>query len=463
MSKLTLTQQLARFISGLRIDDIPQQLVYKSKIYFLDWLGCAFAGTSQAPTRILLDVIRDMGGTPESTVIPGGFKTMCLLAAMVNGAASHAVEMDDLHRESIFHPASAIIPAAFAAAERGHVSGVALIEALIAGYEVGIRVAVAAGPNHYKYWHTTATCGTFGAGAAAARVLNLNEEQTAWALGSAGTQAAGLWEFLVENAMSKQLHPGKAAMNGLLAALLADRGFIGPLGILEGEKGFFRATSQDFDEEKCIANLGQEFLSEENSLKHYASCGHTHSAIEATLKAAEGKAFGPEEIKAISVSTYWAALDLLKRVEPKTPYMAKFNLPFCVATAVRYGRVDLRAFTEGRLEDLEIRALMKKVSLHVDPELDRNYPKKWPSKVEIVTRDGRRLVGVCDYAKGDPRNPLSEDEVVQKFKDLTEGIIPYEAMKDIIDRVMNLESLKDVTEIFGEWRQRCPSSRSSTS
>lgn len=255
---------------------------------------------------------------------------MCLLAALVNGASSHVVEMDDLHRESIFHPAAPIMPAVFALAEREGSTGRDIILAISAGYEAGIRIAVAIGPSHYHFWHTTATCGTFGAAAGAAKILGLDEEHFVWALGSAGTQAAGLWEFLGESAMSKQLHPGKAAMNGLLASLLAQKGFTGASKILEGEKGLFRATSQDFSEEKCVAGLGKEFFSDRNSIKYYASCGHTHSAVDAVLKATGGRPMMVEEIERVDVSVYQASLDLLGDVMPTTPYLGKFNLPFCV-------------------------------------------------------------------------------------------------------------------------------------
>jgi 2-methylcitrate dehydratase PrpD len=448
MSGEILSNRLARYFCGVTFNDLNADHVARMKVFFLDWLGSAYAGKDLPPIRMMRKVALGLGGTPEATSIPDGVKTNCLLASLVNGASSHIVEMDDLHRESILHPAAAILPAVLAAGERERVSGKDLIVAISVGYEVGIRVALAVGPSHYRFWHTTATCGTFGAAAGAAKLMHLNEEQFAWAIGSAGTQAAGLWEFLVESAMSKQLHPGKAAMNGLLAALLAKEGFTGARRILEGEKGFFRATSEDFDENKCISDLGKVFHSERNSIKYHASCGHTHSAIDAVLLATGGKTLLPNDVETVDLWTYQAAIDLLGNIDPKTPYLAKFNLPFCVATALRYGRVQAGDFTPARLEDKDLKELMKKIKVEGDPKLTGAYPRKWPARVTITLKDGRRLDGANEYPKGDPENPLSERELISKFKNLTEGALSSPRADTIIDRVLDLESMGDVNELL---------------
>jgi 2-methylcitrate dehydratase PrpD len=444
----TISQKFSRFVTRLGFDDLSGEQVHKIKTYFMDWLGSAYAGQRQRPIKIMLEVVDSLGGKPESTLIPENAKTMSLLAALVNGASSHVVEMDDLHRESILHPAAPIMPAIFAAAEREKASGKDLIVAIAAGYEVGIRVAVAVGQSHYRRWHTTSTCGTFGAAAGAAKILGLDEEQVVWALGSAGTQASGLWEFLVESAMSKQLHPGKSALNGLLSALLAQKGFTGARKIMEGEKGFFRATSKDFDGDKALAGLGKNFLFERNSLKYYASCGHTHSAIESTLQATEANPMDAADIERVDVSVYQAALDLLEDVKPTTPYVAKFSLPFCVATALRYGQVNTEDFIETRLQEPELLQLMKRIEIHSDPQLSQQYPAKWPARVEIITRDGKSLKGSSDYPKGDPENPLEEQEVIEKFRDLTKGLLSDSSAGAIVERVMCLEDMDDVSRLL---------------
>jgi 2-methylcitrate dehydratase PrpD len=450
MHEHTISAELGAFLARLAYRDLTQCQVKKLKIYFLDWLGSAIAGKGEKPVQIILEVIRDLGGTPESTIIASQSHGNCLLAALANGASSHVVEMDDLHRESILHPAAAIIPAVFALAEREKASGADLLLAIAVGYEAAIRVALGVGPSHYRFWHTTATCGTFGAAAGAARLLGLDEEQTISAYGSAGTQAGGLWEFLTNNAMSKQLHPGKAALNGLLSALLAQRGFTGARKILEGEKGFFKATSSDFDGAKCLANLGKEFYFERNSIKYHASCGHTHSAIDAVLQATQGAALAPDDVERVSVSLYQGSLDLLMNIEPTTPYLAKFNLPFCVASALRFGHANVADFTLERIRDPEMKRMIAKIEIQSDPELSAAYPRKWPARVEIVMHSGERLTGATDYPKGDPENPLSESEVLGKFKSLTRGLITDARAEALCQRVMALESAPDVSTLLAQ-------------
>ncbi|UCF85819.1 MAG: MmgE/PrpD family protein [Desulfobacteraceae bacterium] len=444
----SISQKLAQFFCTLRYEDLPDTLVYQIKTFFLDWLASAFAGLSQPPTQIMLSLAKDMKGSLEATIIPTNGRHLSLVASLVNGASSHVREMDDLHRQSIFHPAASVLPAVFAAGENAHVSGRDLILGILTGYETGIRAALAAGKSHYEHWHTTATCGTFGAAAGAAKVLGLEMEPFVWALGSAGTQSSGLWEFLTEGAMSKQLHPGKSSMNGLLAALLAQKGFTGSSRIFEGEKGFLRATSEDYDFNILTDGLGENFHTAQNSLKYYASCGHTHSSIEAALKAWKDIELSITAIRSITVYLYQGALDLLEKVEARTPYLGKFNISFCVATALYFGHVDLDDFTDERLKKPEILRLMSIISLKDDPEFTRLYPKKWPSRVQIELENGKRYEGYCEYPKGDPENPLSEKELIEKFKKLCENIIKDDEKERIIDSVLNLEKIDDVATIF---------------
>ncbi|MFO8165158.1 MAG: MmgE/PrpD family protein [Thermodesulfobacteriota bacterium] len=444
----TISQKLAQFFCALRYEDLPNELSYRVKTFFLDWLASAFAGLSQPPTQMMLSLANDMKVAEEITIIPNNSKHLPLVAALVNGASSHVVEMDDLHRQSIFHPAASILPAVFAAAEKSHASGRDLILGILTGYETGIRTALAAGKSHYEFWHTTATCGTFGAAAGAAKLLGLGPEQFVWALGSAGTQSSGLWEFLTEGAMSKQLHPGKSSMNGLLAALLAQKGFSGSSSIFEGEKGFLKATSHDYDLTFLTDGLGETFHTERNSLKYYASCGHTHSSIGAALKVLEERKLDISAIQSITLYLYKGALDLLEEVEARTPYLAKFNLPFCVATALIFGHVDIDDFTEEQIKNPRILELMGRVSLREELELTRLYPQKWPSQVEIVLTNGERYRGCCEYPKGDPENPLSEKELTGKFNKLCGDIITRDEKDRIIDLALNLETIDDVTNIF---------------
>src|SRR5699024_5076985 len=241
------------------------------------------------------DFAVEMGGEPQATLVTGG-KTSVAQAALVNGAASHIVELDDIHKGSIIHAATVVIPAAIAVAEWKKLTGKDLITAVVIGYEVCYRIGEAVTPSHYYYWHNTATCGTFGAAAAVSKLLELNEEQIIHTLGSAGTQAAGLWEFIEDGTMSKQLHPGKAAMNGVISGLLAQKGFTGASKILEGDRGFFQAMSEDSDESKVTDNLGKQFKIMENGFKIHASCRHTHHAMDLMIDLKKERNLSGEDI-----------------------------------------------------------------------------------------------------------------------------------------------------------------------
>ncbi|MFQ5848749.1 MAG: MmgE/PrpD family protein, partial [Candidatus Methylomirabilales bacterium] len=357
--------------------------------------------------------------------------------------------MDDLHKPSVLHPAAPVIPAALAVAERDGIPGAALFPAIVAGYEVAIRAGEALGPSHYHLWHTTATCGVFGAAAAAGKLLRLTPEQTVWALGSAGTQSAGLWEFLTEGAMSKQLHPAQAAADGLLAALLAQQGLTGASQIFEGEKGLARATSTAPNLVRLTEGLGLRPLRIlETSFKAHAACYHIHSTIDAATELKTRFDPKPAEISKITVRLYSAALDLLERVEAVSPYAAKFNIPYCLASALVRGRVGLEDFTEAGIGDRAVRQLMAAVVLERDPELDQVYPDRWPAIVTIETAAGERYESRVDYPKGDPKNPMTREELIEKFHALTGRVIPEASRSLLIERCLKLDTLENVQKLW---------------
>ncbi len=444
-----LSDTLAEFIVSLDYRNLPARTVEMAKLAFLDWLASVAAGGQEGPARMTLAVIRRQGGAPQATLLPTREKTSCLNAALGNGLAAHIVELDDVHRTSIIHAGAPIIAAALAAAEMERAGGRQLLAAIVAGYEVAIRVGEAVTPAHYYYWHTTGTCGTFGAAAAAGKLLDLNQEQLVWALGNAGTQAAGLWEFLADGAMSKHLHPGKAAMNGVLAALLAREGFTGARRILEGEKGFCRATAPVFNLEKITAGLGKPpYKIEENSFKIHSSCRHTHPAVDVALALAKEHDFSIREIAAVTVYTYGTALQITANHHPRTVYEAKFSLPFCVALALRAGSCSLADFSSDALNDPQIRELMTKITLVLDKDLDSRHPARWPAAVEIKTRGGGVYRGATDFPKGDPENPASPAELTAKFRSLAASPWGEERARALEKAVWELEKVEDVGKIL---------------
>jgi 2-methylcitrate dehydratase PrpD len=442
----SLTEQLAAFVVAVEPTDLPPAVVDAAKYFLLDWLGSAMAGTNTPTGQMFLEHAAEQGPGP-STVIGLDGQWNAQAAALANGALSHIVEMDDLHRASIVHPGAAVIPAALAVAEWQRTSGLGFLSATVLGYEVAIRVGEAVGKSHYRFWHNTATCGVFGAAAAAGRLLNLQVEQMVWALGNAGTMAAGLWEFNADGAMSKPLHAGRAAASGLLAADLARRGVTGARRILEGERGFFAATSQDADPERVVAGLSPTMAGYKISgvsIKPHAACRHTHPAIDAALRirAQIGSAAG--QIDGVEVETYQAALALTDNPAPTQTHAAKFSMQYCVASALLRGSVGLGDFKAGAIADPRVWALMERVRLRQSPVMEARYPAAWPVRVSVTLRDGRTLTESVDHPRGDPENPLSWDELEAKFGQMLVGT-PWEArVEALIEWVHSLDQARTV-------------------
>ncbi|MBK5502676.1 MmgE/PrpD family protein [Peribacillus sp. TH14] len=443
---MTHSQTLARFISETKYENIPDEVIEFTKLCILDWLGTALAGKDKAPIQMINQFVEETGGNPQSTTITG-IKTSAVNAALLNGAASHIVELDDVHKGSILHAGTVVIPAALSIAEAKNCSGKELIEAVVVGYEICFRIGEAVSPSHYYYWHNTATCGTFGAAAAAAKLLGLNEAQIASALGSAGTQAAGLWEFIEDGAMSKQLHPAKAASNGLISALLAEKGFTSASKILEGKRGFFKAMSDEYDESKITQWLGKSYKIIENSFKIHASCRHTHPAIDMIIALVKENPIQLSQVSKINVKTYQVALDITDNSDPQSVYAAKFSLQFCVALGLINESASLYDYNEDTLWDETIRKTMSLIAVSVDPEVNRAYPEKWGAVVEIELTNGKILSKQTNYPKGDPENAVTSQDLIAKFEQLTSEYDVNET-KMYIERIMNLETFQVVSDFF---------------
>jgi len=447
----TISEQIAAYIYDADYENLPANALEMAKLCFLDWLGSVYAGKGSRPAVAILLVAKSLGGNPEATLLPDGSQSSAFMAALVNSAASHVVEMDDVHKGSILHPAAPVIPAALAMAEREGVSGRDLLTAIVTGYEVAIRAGEAMGPSHYHFWHTTGTCGTFGAAAAAGKVLGLSMPELAMALGTAGTQAAGLWEFLINGAMSKQLHPAKAASDGLLSALLAEQGFTAARRIFEGEKGFCQAMAKECDLDRLTRGLGTEpprVLS--TSFKAHAACYHIHSAIDTVLEIRRKHSLKLADVTSVRIALYPAALDLLEKVAPQAAYAAKFNIPFCVATALVYEQVGLSAFTADRLEDPKINEVMQRITLVRDSELGKVYPERWPAVAEITTRAGQTHAARIDFPRGDPKNPMTREELEAKFNNLATPALSVDQRRRTIDACLNLDRVENLASFFGD-------------
>lgn len=452
-----VTRRLAETLAGCRWADLPADAVLEAKRAVLDWLGSALAGAGEPSARMVQRVVARMGTSSEATVFGAG-RSSAGAAALANGAASHILELDDVHRGSTLHAGAPVIPAALAVAEREHADGRAFLLAVVAGYEAAIRIGEAVNPSHYRFWHPTGTAGTFGAAAAAGSLMKLDAGRLLDALGSAGTQAAGLWEFIADGAMSKPLHPGKAAFNGILAADLAREGFTGATRILEGGRGFFRAMSAAYDPTRITDGLGSRWKILENCYKLHSCCAHTHTAVDTALALraqAQWPASALEKISEIHIETYGPGFAIVKEANPRSPYQAQFSIAYCVATALLEGKVGLEQFASERFAgggagDGAIAALLRRTRVTVEDDLTAKYPGAWPARVSVTLDDGAVLRGAADYPRGNPENPVSTAALERKFAALVAPRLGRAIAGRALEAVRALEPRKDMAEAFGD-------------
>jgi 2-methylcitrate dehydratase PrpD len=409
------SRTLAAFAAHLRFTDIPYAVVSRAEDLLLDWAGSALAGKAGRPVQTIARFAEQMGpATGPCEVLISRRGTSPLFAAMVNAASSHFAEQDDVHNGSVFHPAAVVFPVALALAQSLGASGKDLLTAVVAGYEVGIRVGEFLGRSHYKIFHTTGTAGTIAAAATAGHLLKLTPEKMLHAFGSAGTQAAGLWEFLRDAADSKQLHTAHAASSGLMAAMLASDGFTGARRILEGPQGMAAGMSKDADPARLTDHLGHRWTLAETSFKFHASCRHTHPAADALQAVMQEHGLRADDIASVTTRVHQGAVDVLGPVtDPQTVHQAKFSMGTVLGLIAEYGSAGLTEF-EQSYNAPRVVAFRDRVTMQVDAEVDGAYPARWIGKVAVTTVDGRVFDGRVDEPKGDPGNTLSRAELEDK-------------------------------------------------
>jgi 2-methylcitrate dehydratase PrpD len=436
---MPLARQYAHFISRLAWRDLPDDVRAATLDRFADWFANAVAGYGSPLTLAL----RAMAPGAGVAVRVGDLEPADPLAAtLINASAAHALEFDDMYRAGLYHPGAPVIGAAFPAAGIAGASGADLLAGIVAGYEVSLRLAAAINPAHYKIWHTTGTVGAFAAAAAAARIFRLSPEQTASALGLAGTQAAGLWEVLPEAPVAKNLHPAKAAHSGLLSALLARSGIAGPATIFEGEQGFFAATVPTrVDLSLCVTGLGERWLTPETTVKAYPVCGHAMTAIEAALQLAGQMSL--DAVESIEVRAHPVSLQVAGDPDPAGEEQAKFSIPYCVAVALTKKRVGLAEFAPDTLHDPSVRRLLGRVTLVADDSLAR-VPGQRPARLTLHFANDVSLSAQADVRKGDPEWPMTDSEKHDKCRRLIEPVWGRTGAKDFIAAVPALAETRSV-------------------
>ena len=444
-------QALAHFAAGLCFEQIPARVLRRTEDLFLDWIASALAGKGARAVETIEAFARQMGpGGGASEVLLSRRETTPLFAAMVNGAASHVVEQDDLHNSSVVHPGAVVFPGALAVAQSIGSTGRDFLTAVVAGYEVGIRVGEFLGRSHYRIFHTTSTAGTLAAAAAVGRLLDLDGNRMQHAFGSAGTQASGLWEFLRDAADSKQLHTAQACANGLMSAYLAQAGFTGARHILDGPHGMGAGMSTDADPARLGDRLGQRWALEETSFKFHACCRHTHPAADALLEVLRKHDLQHDQIAQVTAHVHQAAIDVLGAVtDPQTVHQAKFSMGTVLGLIARFHKAGLTEFDQS-FNIAEIVRFRDRVTMVLDAEVDRMYPARWIGKVTVTTVDGRVLQGRVDEPKGDPGNTLSRAELEDKALRLANysSAATEVEMRGLFDKVWQIERAPVIGRFF---------------
>ncbi|QAT49460.1 MmgE/PrpD family protein [Caproiciproducens sp. NJN-50] len=447
------TKALADFACDLSYQDLPDEAVDAAKMCLLDILGVAVAGSVTQQGKKWTEYFTRNSSGKEATVWDKHLKKLsCDDAAALNAAHGHLLDLDDVHTSSITHLGVVTIPTAIAIGQREKSSGKDVLAAIAAGYEVGARIGEAINPSSYRFWHTTAVVGTFSSCTAAAKLLGLTHTEFLNSFGSAGTQSAGLWEFLEDGAMSKALHTANAALCGIRSAELAKLGITGASRILEGERGLIRAIAPRHDMDTLVRGLGDghyKILS--NSLKPYACCRHIHSAIYGIQKLSKLYQLSPQNILHITDKTYSVAKLTADRPHPASAYACKFSIQYCIAAAILYHTVSQSVFSEEKINQPEIRKLMDSIEVVEDPTMESKYEhdgNQWGHRLEITLKDGTTCAEEIIYPIGDFNNPFDWHMAESKFSSLTDGILSHEQSVKSLEKIRNLDRLNDINELF---------------
>ena len=448
------TRAIAEFVSGLRYDDIPNEVIARIKLLILDSLGCALYGSALEWSRILRATLGAIDKTDGCRVWGTAERLSAPHAALVNGTLVQSFELDDVHRQGVLHVGAVTLPPIIAAAElRSGLTGRDFLRAAVAGYEIGPRVGKCMGPQHIgQGWHSGATVGVFSAASGASAALGLTADQTVHALGIAGTQSAGLMAAQY-GAMVKRMHAGRAAQSGLYAALLAQNGFTGIVDVFESPYGGFCTTfsrsTDRFDLSQLSFELGRQWESLCVSLKFYACVGSNHTTLDAIRTMQTRRPFGPEDIDEIVVHGSHVTVEHVGwPYEPQGLTSAQLNLPFCVATLLLEGDVFVDQFDEDVVEDQARIALSRKVRVEHDPAItERGSNFRHMVRVDMKLKDGTRLQETVEAQRGSEKRFASEADIVGKFMKLATHTVGREQANRIVELVLGADKLVRADEI----------------
>lgn len=449
-----ITGKASHFVAETAAEDIPQDAISAARLGITDFIGVALAGSKEKQSEIIMDYARKMGGVPQASIIGGGFKTSPYLAAMVNGTIGHALDYDDMAVSLIGHPSVFLAPAILAVGEGIEASGQDILDAYVVGYETACYVAGPVLHSHYvQGWHSTATFGSLGATAAIAWLLKLNPHQVKMALGIAASLAGGLRQNF--GTMTKPLHAGKAAANGIQAVLLAQAGFTADDNIIEAPLGFAKVFGHggEVDWVKASENLGKTFLITSPvglSIKPYPSCGFAHCAIDAALYIKEEHEVNAEDIAEVELGVSPFDKQILIHHRPRTGLEGKFSLEYTVARALLCRELRLKHFTNEAVAELKVKSLMEKMKwVEKYPMPVMGTPDGFGIKsVTVKLKDGREYGKEVIIAKGMPRNPLRLDEFNSKYRDCACTMLSEEDVEKSLSVLSHLQQVKNIKGVI---------------
>ncbi len=438
---MQVTRTLAKFLVSHKAADLPQAVSHEGARALLNWVGCAVGAAKHETVKRALAALHDFSGPRVATILGRRERVDIFQAALLNGATSHTFDFDDTHIKTVIHPSAPVLPAILALAEHQKIGGRDFLHAFILGVEAECRIGNSMMPDHYNAgWHITATAGVFGAAAAAGRLLKLNEQQMVWALGTAATHACGIRETF--GTMAKPLHPGIAARNGLMSALLAKQNVTSAEQGIEGRRGFAAVLSTKFDPLAITAGLGKSWEIMANSYKPYACGVVIHPAIDGCIQLRNEHGLKLDEIARIDLKVHPLVLELCARREPKTGLEGKFSIFHSCAAAILLGEGGETAYSDAIVRNPKVIRLRDQVSAVVQASVAEDQVH-----ITMTLKDGRVLEKIIEHCAGSVDNPMSDAALEAKFRTQCKGILPAAQTEKLIGLCWNVGKLKSAAEI----------------
>ena len=450
-----MTEKFANFCEELRYEDLPHDVIKRTKLLILDTVGIIIRARHDAEsTSSLVSAIERLEMSNGSCQVFSDNKSYSpSAAALLNGTLAHSLDFDDTHAEASLHSSAPILAAALAAAEMNKSSGQQLITACVVGYEIQIRLGLAGGSSaHYKKgFHPSATCGIFGATAAAGYLMGLNKDQYISAFGIALSQSAGSMQFLTDGAWTKRSHVGQAAQNGLSCAIMAAEGFKGPSKAFEGKWGYFHSYASGGDMEKAIDGLGKKFETLNLGVKPYPSCRYSHAAIDGIIELKNELGFSTAELDDIDIGLSETALNIIgyplsDKQNPKSVVDGQFSMPFCAAVTVKSGGLKWDDY-KNHLNDSDTLSLCNKIKVSPDKDAEECCPEYMSAKVKVVVK-GKKYEKFVKIPKGEPENFMEDSEFISKFRSLTEPYLSNEKIDQLTGSMLKLDQSNNINSIF---------------